>query len=92
MKQSPVFSFRQIHKNSHGTVFSFLIETFFMSDDRTKRSGQDRTRVSGGQDWEVSYMTQKYNVSKQQVEEAVKAVGNSREKVEEYLQRNRKGK
>jgi hypothetical protein len=63
-----------------------------MSDDRTKRSGQDRTRVAGGQDWEVSYMTQKYNVSKQEVEDAVKAVGNSREKVEEYLERNRKGK
>ena len=61
-----------------------------MSDDKSKRGGQDRTRVAGGQDWEMSYMTQKFNVSKEQVEQAVKAVGNSRERVEEYLRKNKR--
>ena len=63
-----------------------------MSDDKNKTGGQDRGRVAGGQDWEISYMTQKFNVSKEQVEQAINAVGNSREKVEEYLRQGGIGK
>jgi hypothetical protein len=51
----------------------------------------DRKKVAGGQEWEVAYMREKFNVSSQQVTGAVKAVGNSREKVEEYL-KSKKGK
>jgi hypothetical protein len=56
-----------------------------MPDNKSKRSGQDRNRVSTGQTWEMSYMKEKFNVSSQQVAGAVRAVGNNRKKVEEYL-------
>jgi hypothetical protein len=65
--------------------FAFLPNPDFMSDDNNKKPGADRTRVAFGQDWETSYMTRKFKVSVQDVDEAVKAVGNSRAEVEQYL-------
>jgi hypothetical protein len=61
-----------------------------MSDNKNQRGGQDRSRVAGGEKWEVSYMTHKFNVSAREVDAAIKAVGNSREKVEEYLRKGSK--
>ena len=60
-----------------------------MADNLKTKSG-DRKRVAGGQNWEVSYMREKYHVSSQQVTGAVRAVGNSRHKVEEYLKSKNK--
>ena len=60
-----------------------------MSDDKNKRGEQDRRRVASDENWELRYMMDKFNVSQQKVEEAVKAVGNNRHKVEEYLGRTR---
>jgi len=57
-----------------------------MSDDRNKHGGHDRSRVASNQDWDVNYMTQKFKVTLKEVQEAVQAVGNDRQKVEEYLQ------
>jgi hypothetical protein len=54
-------------------------------DNRSKRGGNDRKRVAGGQSWEVDYMKEKFKVSGQQVAGAIRAVGNDRRKVEEYL-------
>jgi len=54
-------------------------------ENQNKNRGQDRDRVGGGQDWEINYMTQKFNVSAEKVKEAVEKVGNSREEVESYL-------
>ena len=39
-----------------------------MSNDRNKRGDQDRIRVARGQDWEISYMTKKYNCSEEEVQ------------------------
>ena len=58
-----------------------------MSDDRNKRGEQDRRRVASDENWELRYMMDKFNVSRQKVEEAIKAVGNDRQRVEEYLGR-----
>jgi len=63
----------------------FLFKNIFMPDSTKLKSGRDRKRVAGNQDWEISYMKEKFHVSSQQVSGAVKAVGNSRERVEEYL-------
>jgi hypothetical protein len=60
-----------------------------MSDNLKNRGQQDRSRVNSEEKWEVSYMREKYNVDTRKVEEAVKAVGNDRQKVEEWLQKNR---
>ncbi|MFL5011212.1 MULTISPECIES: DUF3606 domain-containing protein [Rhizobium] len=46
---------------------------------------QDRARVGGGQDHEVKYEATKEGVSKDAVKKTVKAVGNSRKKVEDRL-------
>jgi hypothetical protein len=56
-----------------------------MSDDKTKRHGQDRTRISMDEDYEVRYWTEELGVSKERLQEAVDTVGNSAEKVREYL-------
>lgn len=55
---------------------------------QTKRGRtQDRARVAGGQEHEVRYEARKEGVSKADVQEAVKKVGNSRKKVEAELKR-----
>ncbi|RYG97000.1 MAG: DUF3606 domain-containing protein [Alphaproteobacteria bacterium] len=47
---------------------------------------QDRARVAGGQEHEVRYEAEKENVSKSEVKQAVKEVGNSRKAVEKKLE------
>ncbi|RYG58220.1 MAG: DUF3606 domain-containing protein [Alphaproteobacteria bacterium] len=46
---------------------------------------QDRAKVAGGQDHEVRYEADKTGTSKDQVKDAVKSAGNSREAVEKKL-------
>ena len=58
-----------------------------MADNKNQRGSQDRNRVAGDEEWEVRYMIQKFNVTKEEVEKAVQAVGNNRDKVEEYLRK-----
>jgi hypothetical protein len=58
-----------------------------MSDDLKDRGAQDRARIALGEDHEVKYWTTHLNVTRQQLEAAVAAVGNSAEKVREYLKK-----
>jgi Protein of unknown function (DUF3606). len=51
--------------------------------------GSDRQRVAGGQEYEVQYLADKMNCTTEEVEAAINAVGNSRDKVEEYLKKGR---
>jgi hypothetical protein len=53
----------------------------------TKGRSQDRSKVAGGQDYEVSYEKNKLNVSGKEVKDAVKSEGNSRKKVEKKLKK-----
>jgi len=48
---------------------------------------QDRARVAGGQDYEVSYTAKKTKRSAGAVKKAVKKVGSSRKRVERRLGR-----
>jgi len=59
-----------------------------MADDKDIRDGRDRSRVSGSEDYELQYLAEKLNVSTEAIREAVEKVGNSREKIEEYLKGN----
>jgi Protein of unknown function (DUF3606). len=61
-------------------------EVCFMSTT-TRGRAQDRARVAGGQEHEVRYEAKKEGVSKDAVRKSVKAVGNSRNKVEADLER-----
>jgi hypothetical protein len=57
-----------------------------MAKKQTSRGRkQDRTRVAGGQDYEVRYEAKKSGKSKAAVKKAVKKVGNTRKRVERTL-------
>ena len=57
-----------------------------MAQAETSRGpSQDRAKVAGGQDHEVRYEADKTGKSKDQVRDAVKSAGNSREAVEQKL-------
>lgn len=56
-----------------------------MADNKDRKDGRDRTRVSGSEDYELQYLAEKLNVSNEEVRKAIEKVGNNREKVEEYL-------
>lgn len=58
-----------------------------MADDKTLRSPQDSSRIALGEDYEVEYWTKKFGVTRDELEKAVKAVGNGAEAIEEYLKR-----
>jgi hypothetical protein len=58
-----------------------------MSDDKSKKGSPDRDRINPNEDYEVQYWSKKFGVSGERLKEAVKAVGNSPEKVEQYLKR-----
>jgi predicted DNA-binding protein YlxM (UPF0122 family) len=61
-----------------------------MADDKNKQDGRDRSRVSGSEDYELQHIADKLNVSTEEVRRAIDKVGNSREKIEEYLRGNRR--
>lgn len=56
-----------------------------MPNKSNRGRSQDRSKVAGGQQHEVNYEKEKMNVSAKEVKEAVKKVGNQREKVEKNL-------
>lgn len=56
-----------------------------MSDNRELTGGQDRSRISMSESYEVDYWKNKFNVSAEELSNAVDAVGNNAEDVEIYL-------
>jgi hypothetical protein len=56
-----------------------------MSDDLSKRGPSDRNRISLNEEHEVRYWTKELGVSREQLEEAVKSVGNNVDRVREHL-------
>jgi len=52
-----------------------------MADSKQKRGKADRSRVSGSQRSEVSYVAKKFGVSPDKVRSVIKRIGNSRKKV-----------
>lgn len=60
-----------------------------MADDKNLRDGRDRSRVSGSEEYELQYLAEQLNVSTDEIRNAIEKVGNSREKIEEYLKEKR---
>jgi small membrane protein len=56
-----------------------------MSDDKSKRGPQDRSRISLREDYEVRYWSEKFGVSSDRLKAVVKKVGNSADAVEKEL-------
>jgi uncharacterized membrane protein YebE (DUF533 family) len=61
-----------------------------MPDDKSKPGGQDRTRISLSEDYEVRDWSEKFGVTPAELEAAVKAVGNQAAAVEAYLKRTKR--
>lgn len=56
-----------------------------MADNRTLRGPRDSSRIAMGEDYEVEYWTDKFGVSRDELQKAVDAVGNSADAVEARL-------
>jgi hypothetical protein len=56
-----------------------------MTDDKNKPGGQDRTRISLSEDYEVRDWSQKFGVTEDRLRAAVAKVGNQAEDVEREL-------
>jgi hypothetical protein len=56
-----------------------------MSDDKTKSGGQDRSRISLDEDYEVRDWASKFGVTADELKAAVSAVGNDAKAVEAHL-------
>jgi hypothetical protein len=57
-----------------------------MSDDLTKKGYQDRSRINMNETHEVTYWTDKYNISKEQLQSAVETAGTDEvEEIERIL-------
>ena len=58
-----------------------------MADDKNLRDNRDRGKVAGSEEYEVSYLAKKLNVSEEEVKKAIEQVGNNRDKLEEHLRK-----
>ena len=59
-----------------------------MPDDKTKRGPQDRSRINVNEDYELRYWTGKFQVSEQELRDAVNRAGTSAAAVERLLKKN----
>ena len=58
-----------------------------MSDDKTQKGGQDRTRINTNEDYELRYWSEKFNVSEEDLKKAVDEAGTYVEDVQEYFRK-----
>jgi hypothetical protein len=58
-----------------------------MTDDKTKRGGQDRERINMHEDYEVRDWCAKFGCTKEQLAAAVRKVGDRADAVETELKR-----
>jgi hypothetical protein len=56
-----------------------------MTDDKTKRGGQDRERINIHEDYEVRYWSEKFGITAEQLRGAVAHAGVMAADVEQYL-------
>ncbi len=61
-----------------------------MADDKTKKGGQDRTKVAGDENYEVQYEKKKTKSTGDEVKKSIAKAGNDRKKVEEDLKKKKK--
>jgi len=48
-----------------------------MADDKTKRSGPDRSKINMSEDYEVKYWAKELGVTREALQKAIDKVGNS---------------
>jgi len=62
-----------------------------MSDDKANRGGADRSRVAGGEGYEVDYFAKKHGITVAQAQALIKQHGNNREKLDAAAGKLRRG-
>ncbi|MDB5206799.1 MAG: hypothetical protein JWR72_1874 [Flavisolibacter sp.] len=60
-----------------------------MADNKDLRDGRDSSRVAGEENYEIQYIAEKLDVSREAVRQAIEKVGNGRKEIEEYLKKGR---
>ncbi len=55
-----------------------------MADDKSKTDNRDRSKVAGGEDYEIAYLAEKAGITPEQARELVKRYGNNRAKLMEH--------
>jgi len=58
-----------------------------MSDDKTEQGAQDRSRVAGDEPYEVEYFASKHGLTRGQVRDLIKRVGNDRAKLDKAAEK-----
>lgn len=58
-----------------------------MSDDKQIRGAADRQRINVSESYEVTYWSAKLKISRDQLKEAVKVVGDQADDVEAYVRK-----
>ena len=58
-----------------------------MADDKNNQGAQDRSRVAGDEDYEVSYFANKHGISTEQAQGLIDKFGNSRETLDAEAQK-----
>ena len=66
-------------------MFHIRAKENIMADNKSKRGGQDRSRINMTEDYEVRYWSDKFGVSKEELQRAVERVGSSAKAVEQEL-------
>lgn len=56
-----------------------------MADDKHKQDGRDDSKIDSNDATEISYAAKQFNVTPEEIRQAIKKVGNSRLKVKDYL-------
>jgi Protein of unknown function (DUF3606) len=60
-----------------------------MPDDKSKRGGQDRTRIDVSEPYELRDWSEKFGVSEEELKEAVRSVGDQAAVVSQHLKAKR---
>jgi hypothetical protein len=61
-----------------------------MADNKAKRGGSDRRRVSAGEGYEVSYFARKHGITSAQARDLIQRIGGDREKLNELAAKLKK--
>ena len=59
-----------------------------MADDLNRRAPEDPTKINVHEKWEVQYWTKKWNITEQQLKDAVAKVGVQTKNVAAHLGKN----
>jgi len=61
-----------------------------MADNKAKRGRADRSRVAGGEGYEVNYFANKHGLTRQQARDLIERIGGNRDKLNAAAEASKK--